>query len=164
MQPALMHCTGSNYGLATALMCHFFGNTYILLHLSTTTGTKFARFDISKDQLDVAYIDRCGYRQCQGQCPPMYDGLYARRFSQSLGPRSKTDKIDARMLAAMGTALPLDLSQPKAYRVIVRVISLISVLYNVSWKITNLVHQGAKCALLVKVKINSYDTDQACSV
>ena len=42
------------------------------------------------------------------------NALYARRFSQSLGRRAKTDKIDARMLAAMGTALPLDLSQPNS--------------------------------------------------
>ena len=42
------------------------------------------------------------------------NALYARRFSQSMGRRAKTDKIDAAMLAIMGAALPLELSQPNS--------------------------------------------------
>ena len=33
--------------------------------------------------------------------------LQARRFAQAMGQRAKTDAVDARVLAQMGTALPL---------------------------------------------------------
>lgn len=52
---------------------------------------------------------------CAGRLPLVkVNPLQARRFAQAHGVRAKTDAVDARMLAEMGTALMLEPDQPAA--------------------------------------------------
>jgi len=89
---------------------------------NTPTGLRaFGRWSAATGQPDLLVYEATGpyhralERTFAGRLPLVkVNPLQARRFAQACGTRAKTDRVDARMLAAMGTALDLTPDQPVA--------------------------------------------------